>query len=300
MSVSVNINHVTKEYRIYRNNKERIKDALIPKNKNKTFFALNDVSITAYEGDVIGLVGINGSGKSTLINTLVGNRFKDSGDISFFDQIISEKDKAYKEHVGVVFDDLRVPNKLTITDIDKVFSKIFNYWNSEHFFNLIQTFELPKNNQISTFSRGMRMKAALAIALSHDTKLLILDEATAGMDVSGREEVLEILEDYVSKGHGILLSSHISEDMEQLATKLIFMRDGHILLQEDKHILLTDYGIIETDETSPLDLPQEVIIASRIRHGQRQTLVKQRQHFEQARPLQSIDDATKLIMRGDK
>lgn len=144
------------------------------------------------------------------------------------------------------------------------------------------------------------MKAALAIALSHDTKLLILDEATAGMDVSGREEVLEILEDYVSKGHGILLSSHISEDMEQLATTLIFMRDGHILLQEDKHILLTDYGIIETDETSPLDLPQEVIIASRTRHGQRQTLVKQRQHFAQARPLQNIDDATKLIMRGDK
>ena len=247
------------------------------KNSN---FELNDISFTLNPGEVIGLIGKNGSGKSTLINTLVGNRFKDSGEISFFNQIISEKDKDYKEHVGVVFDDLRVPNKLTITEIDKVFLNIFKHWN--------------------TFSRGMRMKAALAIALSHETKLLILDEATAGMDVSGREEVLEILEDYVSKGHGILLSSHISEDMEQLATKLIFMRDGHILLQEDKHILLTDYGIIETDETSPLDLPQEVIIASRIRHGQRQTLVKQRQHFEQARPLQSIDDATKLIMRGDK
>ena len=188
----------------------------------------------------------------------------------------------------------------SVTRSNNVFLNIFKHWNSDQFFNLIQSFELPKNNQISTFSRGMRMKAALAIALSHETKLLILDEATAGMDVSGREEVLEILEDYVSKGHGILLSSHISEDMEQLATKLIFMRDGHILLQEDKHILLTDYGIIETDETSPLDLPQEVIIASRIRQGQRQTLVKQRQHFEQARPLQSIDDATKLIMRGDK
>lgn len=142
------------------------------KNSN---FELNDISFTLNPGEVIGLIGKNGSGKSTLINTLVGNRFKDSGEISFFNQIISEKDKDYKEHVGVVFDDLRVPNKLTITEIDKVFLNIFKHWNSDQFFNLIQSFELPKNNQISTFSRGMRMKAALAIALSHETKLLIFE-----------------------------------------------------------------------------------------------------------------------------
>ena len=263
-------------------------------------FQLTDITFSVKPGEVVGLIGKNGSGKSTLINTLVGNRHKDNGSLKFFDKEVTENDFKYKEHLGVVFDDLRVPDKLTLQSINKVFTEIYDAWNSDTFFSLIKEFELPTNNQIKTFSRGMRMKAALTIALSHDAKLLILDEATAGMDVSGREEVLEILEDYVSKGHGILLSSHISEDMEQLATKLIFMRDGHILLQEDKHILLTDYGIIETDETSPLDLPQEVIIASRIRHGQRQTLVKQRQHFEQARPLQNIDDATKLIMRGDK
>ena len=273
-------------------------------NLNKSYtnseFRLSNISFSIGQGEVIGLIGKNGSGKSTLINTIVGNRHKDNGSLKFFDKEVTENDFKYKEHLGVVFDDLRVPDKLTLQSINKVFTEIYDAWNSDTFFSLIKAFELPTNNQIKTFSRGMRMKAALTIALSHDAKLLILDEATAGMDVSGREEVLEILEDYVSKGHGILLSSHISEDMEQLATKLIFMRDGHILLQEDKHILLTDYGIIETDETSPLDLPQEVIIASRIRHGQRQTLVKQRQHFEQARPLQSIDDATKLIMRGDK
>lgn len=172
------------------------------KSYKKSNFHLKDISLTLQPGEIIGLIGKNGSGKSTLINTLVGNRFKDSGEISFFDQVISDKDHAYKEHIGVVFDDLRVPDKLEIKDMDKVFADIFKTWNSDRFFEVIQRFELPTNVQIKTFSRGMRMKAALAMALAHDTKLLILDEATAGMDVSGREEVIEMLEDYISEGNG--------------------------------------------------------------------------------------------------
>ncbi len=235
-----------------------------------------------------------------MINTLVGNRFKDSGDISFFDQVISDKDHAYKEHIGVVFDDLRVPDKLEIKDMDKVFANIFKTWNNDRFFEVIQRFELPTNAQIKTFSRGMRMKAALAMALAHDTKLLILDEATAGMDVSGREEVIEMLEDYISEGNGILISSHISEDIEHLATKLIFMRDGEIVLQESKEELLNQYGIVEVDEHDDLNIPQDIIIASRVRQGQRQILVKDWSSVTNAHPLNTIDDATKLIMRGDK
>lgn len=205
-----------------------------------------------------------------------------------------------KEHIGVVFDDLRVPDKLEIKDMDKVFADIFKTWNSDRFFEVIQRFELPTNVQIKTFSRGMRMKAALAMALAHDTKLLILDEATAGMDVSGREEVIEMLEDYISEGNGILISSHISEDIEHLATKLIFMRDGEIVLQESKEELLNQYGIVEVDEHDDLDIPQDIIIASRVRQGQRQTLVKDWSSVTNANPLNTIDDATKLIMRGDK
>jgi len=261
---------------------------------------LKDISLTLQPGEVIGLIGKNGSGKSTLINTLVGNRFKDSGEISFFDQVISDKNHAYKEHIGVVFDDLRVPDKLEIKDMDKVFADIFKTWNSDRFFEVIQRFELPTNVQIKTFSRGMRMKAALAMALAHDTKLLILDEATAGMDVSGREEVIEMLEDYISEGNGILISSHISEDIEHLATKLIFMRDGEIVLQESKEELLNQYGIVEVDEHDDLDIPQDIIIASRVRQGQRQILVKDWSSVTNANPLNTIDDATKLIMRGDK
>jgi ABC-2 type transport system ATP-binding protein len=270
------------------------------KSYKKSNFHLKDISLTLQPGEVIGLIGKNGSGKSTLINTLVGNRFKDSGEISFFDQVISDKDHAYKEHIGVVFDDLRVPDKLEIKDMDKVFADIFKTWNSDRFFEVIQRFELPTNVQIKTFSRGMRMKAALAMALAHDTKLLILDEATAGMDVSGREEVIEMLEDYISEGNGILISSHISEDIEHLATKLIFMRDGEIVLQESKEELLNQYGIVEVDEHDDLDIPQDIIIASRVRQGQRQTLVKDWSSVTNANPLNTIDDATKLIMRGDK
>ena len=270
------------------------------KSYKKSNFHLKDISLTLQPGEVIGLIGKNGSGKSTLINTLVGNRFKDSGEISFFDQVVSDKDHAYKEHIGVVFDDLRVPDKLEIKDMDKVFANIFKTWNSDCFFEVIQRFELPTNNQIKTFSRGMRMKAALAMALAHDTKLLILDEATAGMDVSGREEVIEMLEDYISEGNGILISSHISEDIEHLATKLIFMRDGEIVLQESKEELLNQYGIVEVDEHDDLDIPQDIIIASRVRQGQRQILVKDWSSVTNAHPLNTIDDATKLIMRGDK
>lgn len=270
------------------------------KSYKKSNFHLKDISLTLQPGEIIGLIGKNGSGKSTLINTLVGNRFKDSGEISFLIKLSLIRIMHTKEHIGVVFDDLRVPDKLEIKDMDKVFADIFKTWNSDRFFEVIQRFELPTNVQIKTFSRGMRMKAALAMALAHDTKLLILDEATAGMDVSGREEVIEMLEDYISEGNGILISSHISEDIEHLATKLIFMRDGEIVLQESKEELLNQYGIVEVDEHDDLDIPQDIIIASRVRQGQRQTLVKDWSSVTNANPLNTIDDATKLIMRGDK
>lgn len=175
---------------------------------------------------------------------------------------------------------------------------IYNTWNSDKFFSLIKGFELPTKNEIKSFSRGMRMKAALAIALGHDSKILILDEATAGMDASGREEVAEILEDYVAEGNGILISSHISEDIEQLATKLIFMKDGQIILEEDKQYLLDHYGILEQDEAE-FNVPNDIIVASRSRKDMRVTLVNQRDAVAGARPLDSIDDATKLIMRGE-
>ncbi|MDN8675998.1 ABC transporter ATP-binding protein [Staphylococcus aureus] len=261
-------------------------------------FKLQDASLTIATNETVGLIGKNGSGKSTLINILVGNRHKDNGSILFFGEEYAMDDVEYKEHIGVVFDDLRVPNKLTIKDIDKVFQSIYTSWNSQKFFDLIKYFELPLQTKIKTFSRGMRMKIALTIALSHDVKLLILDEATAGMDVSGREEVMELLEDFVAQGGGILISSHISEDIEQLADKLVFMKDGRMILTEQKDILLAQYGIVTTEEKD-VEIPKHLIIASRLSKGKYQILVKDYEEIENAEPLKHIDDATKIIMRGE-
>ncbi|HCU8859922.1 ABC transporter ATP-binding protein [Staphylococcus aureus] len=261
-------------------------------------FKLQDASLTIATNETVGLIGKNGSGKSTLINILVGNRHKDNGSITFFGEEHAMDDVEYKEHIGVVFDDLRVPNKLTIKDIDKVFQSIYMTWNSQKFFDLIKYFELPLQTKIKTFSRGMRMKIALTIAISHDVKLLILDEATAGMDVSGREEVMELLEDFVAQGGGILISSHISEDIEQLADKLVFMKDGRMILTEQKDILLAQYGIVTTEDKD-VEIPKHLIIASRLSKGKYQILVKDYAEIENAEPLKHIDDATKIIMRGE-
>ena len=261
-------------------------------------FQLTDITFSVKPGEVVGLIGKNGSGKSTLINTLVGNRHKDNGSLKFFDKEVTENDFKYKEHLGVVFDDLRVPDKLTLQSINKVFTEIYDAWNSDTFFSLIKAFELPTNNQIKTFSRGMRMKAALTIALSHDAKLLILDEATAGMDVSGREHVLEILEDYLGDDRAILISSHISEDIEQLATQLVFMRDGRIILKESKEVLLSQYGIID-QPVENFNISNEYLIATRRRNDRQISLVNNYQKVPDAQPLKTIDDATKIIMRGE-
>lgn len=272
------------------------------KDLNKSYkdseFTLSGLNLTIRPGEVVGLVGENGSGKSTLINTLVGNRFPSSGDIEFFDQKATSQNDQYKEYLGVVFDDLRVPHKLDIKHIDKAFSHIYQTWDSDKFNKLIQQFELPNNRQFKDFSRGMKMKVAISMALAHDSRLLILDEATAGMDVSGREEVLDILDDYIGEENGIMISSHISEDIETIATKLVFMRDGRIILTEEKEKLLQQYGIVR-QPVEEFYVPNQVLVASREYRGERISLVNDYTKVKGAESLNSIDDATKILMRGE-
>ena len=142
------------------------------------------------------------------------------------------------------------------------------------------------------------MKVAISMVLAHDSRLLILDEATAGMDVSGREEVLDILDDYIGEENGIMISSHISEDIETIATKLVFMRDGRIILTEEKEKLLQQYGIVR-QPVEEFYVPNQVLVASREYRGERISLVNDYTKVKGAESLNSIDDATKILMRGE-
>ena len=191
-----------------------------------------------------------------------------------------------------------MPHKLDIKHIEKAFSHIYQTWDSDKFNELIQQFELPTNRPVKDFSRGMKMKVAISMALAHDSRLLILDEATAGMDVSGRKEVLDILEDYIGENNGIMISSHISEDIETIATKLVFMRDGRIILTEEKEKLLQRYGIVR-QPVEEFYVPNQVLVASRGYRGERISLVNDYTQVEGAESLNSIDDATKILMRGE-
>ncbi|RIN66306.1 ABC transporter ATP-binding protein, partial [Staphylococcus simulans] len=261
--------------------------------KNSTF-KLNDISFTIGTNEIVGLIGKNGSGKSTLINTLVGNKFKNNGEIYFFGNSIKNNYVSYKQNIGVVFDDIRLPDKLNIKQIDKVFSKIYFNWDSKKFKNLITFFELPIDQKLSTFSRGMSMKVSIAVALSHESRLLLLDEATAGMDSSSREEVKELLTEFKSEGNSILITSHISDDIEDLADKLVFMKNGEIVFVILKEELYKDYGICKVEDITSFNYNHPNIIASHNNKGE--VLVKKGGEFSNISPLKNIDQATNIIM----
>ncbi|MCY1568862.1 ABC transporter ATP-binding protein [Staphylococcus pettenkoferi] len=276
------------------------------KHLNKAFknseFALQDVSFEVDPGEVVAFIGKNGSGKSTTLSTAIGNVPKDSGEVRFFGQTIEEDDYEYKNDVGVVFDTVKLPKKLKVVDIEKVMRQMYRNWESETFWKYIEEFELPRKQKVESYSRGMSMKLSLAIALSHHSRLLLLDEATAGIDVSGREQVLEILEDCKEQGVGMVISSHIVEDLEYIADRLIFMRQGQIVLAVSKSELMEHYHIVKSDKEAYAQVPREQVIAQRERKGIIEALVKGTVETEDTtcESLHSIDDATKILMRGER
>jgi ABC-2 type transport system ATP-binding protein len=262
-------------------------------------FQLKDISFEVNEGETVALIGNNGSGKSTTINTILGDYIKDSGVIKFFGDEVGQEDYTYKNKIGVVFDELKLTKKLPIGRVNTIMNAMYESWDAEHFLNLLKFFNLPQNRRVETLSRGMSMKLAIAIALSHDSRLLILDEATAGLDASSREQVLELLEDFVDEGNGIVLSSHISEDIETIADRLVFLRDGGIVMNVSKQSLYEDYVVAEmtTDEFNQID--RESIYAFQERKGRIKALVYIDEIDFEAEKINNIDQVSKILMRGE-
>ncbi|MGE7713295.1 ABC transporter ATP-binding protein [Priestia megaterium] len=223
---------------------------------------LKDVSFHVPPGSIVGFIGDNGAGKSTTFKAVLGLISRDRGTVEIFGEDNLNKDVTIKEDIVVVFDAINLPVSLNIKQLNNVFKKLFNSW--EEADRLIHSFSLPEDKKIHTFSRGMSMKLSLAVALSHRAKLLLLDEATGGLDPSSREQILDELKAFVSDGNsGILLSSHIMSDVEKIASHLVVIKNGEILLNEEKEKVFREYAIAVMNEEQLNLLPEDIVVAKK-------------------------------------
>lgn len=233
--------------------------------KNRGDFTLDRLTFTLPGGCILGLIGENGAGKSTTIKLLLGLLRKDEGTIAILGRENGEKDTLLKEEIGVVMDEVGMPGCLTPAQTGKMMSKIYRSWEPERYKELIQKFALPWDKPFQEFSKGMKMKQGLAVALSHKSKLLILDEATSGLDPVARDELLDILREFVTdEEHGILISSHIVSDLEKLCDYIAFLHKGRLLLWEEKDRLLEEYGIFRGSRSQLEALDPEAVCHKRV------------------------------------
>lgn len=222
------------------------------KNITRTYpqFSLKNVTFSVPCGSVVGFIGENGAGKSTTIKAILGLLKKGEGSITVLGESADELSPATKEKIGVVFDGLSFPENLTVKQLDKVMGGIYRTWNSERFFGYMTKFELPLDKKFKSFSRGMVMRLSIAAALSHDTQLLILDEPTSGLDPVMRSEILDIFLDFMQdENHSILISTHITSDLEHIADYICFIHKGEIMFTEERNEMMERHRILKcTDE----------------------------------------------------
>ncbi|MEY9969843.1 ABC-2 type transport system ATP-binding protein [Lysinibacillus sp. RC46] len=227
-------------------------------------FSLNDVSFSVPQGTVMGFVGENGAGKSTTIKCILNLLKKEYGEILLFGKDIVEHELSIKNDIGVVFDDLHVPETLNAAQLDKIMKKVFKTWDSGYYFERLAQFKVPERKKVKELSRGMRMKLSIALALSHHPKLLILDEPTSGLDPIIRDEILDLFLTFMQdETHSILFSSHITSDLEKIADYITLIHNGEILFSESKDVLVYEYGIFKGNNEEVSVIPEHAIIRKR-------------------------------------
>lgn len=230
------------------NNMDEIRNVIEVKNVTKTYadFKLDNISFSVPEGSVCGFIGQNGAGKTTTIKSILDVINIDEGEIFLFGENIKKDSARLREDVGVVYDEMGFHEFMTGKDINIMMKNIYKRWDEKAFFEYLKRFSLPSRKPCGDFSRGMRMKLQIAVALSHNAKLLIMDEPTSGLDPIVRNEMLQIFREYVIvEDHSILLSSHITGDLEKIADEVVFINAGKIVIAGNKDEILEQHGLLK-------------------------------------------------------
>lgn len=256
-------------------------------------FVLDKISLEIPRGVVMGLIGENGAGKSTTINCILNEVQKSSGQILLFGKDHIQNEIEIKDKIGVVFDENFFPDLFTASEIGSYMSGIYRNWESITFREYLKKFELPETKEIKDFSKGMKVKLAFAVALSHKAELLILDEATSGLDPIIRDDILDLLLDFVQdETHAVLVSSHITSDLEKIADYITFIHKGRVVFSHPKDDLVDNYGIISCGAVVFDSLDKSDIIAYRKEEYQFKVLVKNRHKAEKNYPKAIVEPAT--------
>ena len=228
--------------------------------KQYTGFALENVSFSLPRGAVMGFIGENGAGKTTTIKAVLNLIRRDAGEIRVLGMDNIRDERAVKERIGVVLEDGCFLNTMNARQVDTLMGKAYQSWKPEQFFGFIRRFGIDENKKIKDYSKGMRMKISIAAALSHGAELLLMDEPTSGLDPVVRDEVLDLFYDFMQdEGHAILLSSHITSDLDKIADYITFIHGGRVALSEPRDELLDTYGVLRctADQLAALE-PQAV------------------------------------------
>lgn len=272
--------------------------------KNYDSFSL-DCSLEIMPGCVTGLIGQNGAGKSTTFKAILGLISTDGGTISILGKDVQKFDSKDKQDLGVVLSDSGFSGYLTINDVISILDNLYDNFDKSFFINQTQRFGLPKNKKIKDFSSGMKAKLKLLVAISHNAKLLILDEPTAGLDVIARDELLEMLREFMEKDNerSILISSHISSDLETLCDDIYMIHNGKIIMHEDTDVLLSDYALIKVDQKQYDNIDKQYILRYKKESYGYSCLTNQKQYYLENYPQiaiekGTIDEVIMMMIRG--
>lgn len=269
-------------------------------------FKLNNVSFDVPKGMIMGFIGENGAGKTTTIKAILNIINSDAGEVKIFGLDNKEEESVIKEDIGVVLDDMFFPEILLPKDINTIMKDVYKRWDSDLYFSYLESFNLPKDKQIKTFSKGMRKKLEIATALAHKPKLLILDEPTSGLDPVARNEVIDIFQDFIQDEEcSILLSSHITTDLEHIADYITFINQGEILLTKTKDELIEEYGVVKCTEKEFKMIDKNDYVKYRKMRYDYELLVEDKKEFSKKYEIKTIDkisleDLMVLMIRGEE